>query len=95
MEDSQPILSRWTFFRHQLLMAKSFKLVLGGMTLLTALLSGFQAWRFELAPEERPHLLLGLIPDWPWSVYLCISLGCEPYRELRRPDSLNQATAAC
>ena len=72
-----PVLSRRVFFWNQLLNAKPFRVVLGSIALLTAILSGVQAWRAELAVEEQArHRLLSAVPDWPWPVYLCIGLGC-------------------
>ncbi len=73
-----PVLTRWSFVRNQLWYAQPFRLVLGGLSLLTAILSAAQAWRSELAPVEQGkyRFFFSAIPDWSWQSYLCIGLAC-------------------
>lgn len=43
------------FFWNQLLAARPFKFVFGGIALLTAILSGVQAWRAEIRGHIDPE----------------------------------------
>lgn len=76
MADKPPVLTRWCFISNQLWYAQTFRVVLGGMTLLTTFLSAMQAWRSELdAAEQAKYRFFSAIPDWSWQSYLCIALA--------------------